>query len=343
MVRYHCVSATILTQTMEKIMFKYLIIIVLLGALILAAFAQCSFSQPYQNYKSSNTKIKINIPPQTDWRHVDAELIHAVQKAHKEAEQYADQNLSEWRESLMKRVDKEFIPWYFGYINQTKLQLLYAYYWGMDKVIEGNPSAGEEINLKIQAAFSSKVLRPEICEIELQNIAQETVDIFIKSLHEDLRNIRESYSISDTDWNNYLHSISSLTEQTEGLRDVPLLLKAITAASAFTTIKLTAPAISLITKKIAPKAVTTATGSAGKFASFTGKSLGMYVAIGFIAWDIIDHLHTKKVNAPILRETINDFFKQVEIQLKQKIMLTVTEIENDLVTTIKSRSSSKSQ
>ena len=323
---------------MEKIMFKYLIIIVLSGALILTAFAQCSFSQPYQNYKSSNTKIKINIPPQTDWRHVDTEVIHAVQKAHKEAEEHAGQALTDWTESLMVRVNKQFIPYYFDYVTQTELQLLYAYYWGTGKVIEGSPSAGEQINLKIQDAFSSKVLRPEVSGLVLQNIAQQTVDIFVKSLHEDMRNIKESYSISDTDWNNYLKSISSLTEQTEGLRDVPLLLKAATAASTFTTIKLTAPAISLITKKLAPKAITTATGSAGKFASFAGKGLGTYVAIGFIAWDIIDHIHTRNVNAPILRNTIADYLEQVKIQLKQKIMNTISEIENDLVTTIKSRS-----
>jgi len=326
---------------MEKIMIKILfnaVIIILIGAVILTAVSYCGNPPTPQNYKSSNTKIKINIPPQTDWRHVDAELIHAVQKAHKESEQYADKALSEWRESLMKRVDKEFIPWYFSYMNQTKLQLLYAWYWSVKQVTSTKESAGEQINLKIQDAFSTKVLRPEICEIELNNIAQQTVDVFVKSLHEDMRSIKESYSISDTDWNNYIHSISSLTEQTEGLRDVPLLLKAATAASAFTTIKLTAPAISLITKKIAPKAISSATGSAGKFASFAGKSLGTYIAIGFIAWDIIDHLHTKKVNAPILRNTINDYLKQVEIQLKQKIMFTVTEIETDLVTTIKSRS-----
>jgi hypothetical protein len=339
MVRYHCVSATILTQTMEKIMIKTLfsaVIIILIGAVILTAVSYCGNHPSPQIYKSTNTQIKINIPSQTDWRHVDAELIHAVQKAHKESEQYADQALTDWTEGLMIRVDKQFIPWYFSYMNQTKLQLLYAWYWSVKQVTSTKESAGEQISLKIQNSFSTKVLRPEICEIELQNIAQQTVDIFVKSLHEDLRNIKESYSISDTDWNNYLKSISSLAAKVEAQRSVPILLKATTAASAFTTIKLTAPAISLITKKLAPKAVTTATGSAGKFASFAGKGLGTYIAIGFIAWDIIDHLHTKKVNAPILRNTIADYLKQVEIQLKQKIMFTVTEIENDLITTIQS-------
>jgi len=250
----------------------------------------------------------------------------------------ADQALDDWAESLMVRVNAQFIPWYFGYISQTKLQLLYAYYWGLDKVIEGSPSAGEQINSKIQDAFSSKVLRPEVSELELNNIAQQTVDIFVKALHEDMRNIQESYSISDIDWNNYIQSISSLAGQTEGLRAVPLLLKTVMAAGVFTSVKITAPAISLIARKLGPKAVTTATGSAGKFASFAGKSIGTYVAIGFIAWDIIDHLHTKKVNAPILRDTIADYLKQVRIQLKQKIMFTVTEIENALVTTIEARS-----
>ena len=315
------------------ITFIGLITIIAVFILIINRFTSIRHSQ---SFKTLTSKIKINIPSQTDWRHVDEKVIYAVQKAHQRADIYAAKALSEWQESLMMRVDKEFIPWYFSYINQTKLQMLYAYYWSMDKIIGGNPSAGEQISLRIQDAFSSKVLRPEISEMELQNIAQQTVNIFVKSLHEDLRNIKESYSISDTDWNDYLKSISSLAAKVEAQRSVPILLKATTAASAFTTIKLTVPAISLITKKLAPKAVTTATGSAGKFASFAGKGLGTYIAIGFIAWDIIDHLHTKKVNAPILRNTIADYLKQVEIQLKQKIMFTVTEIENDLVTTIQS-------
>jgi len=311
--------------------------IVLLSIIIIVVITRCTQVPIPQKHKSTNTKIKINIPPQTDWRHVDEEIIHAVQKAHNEAEQYADHALTIWTKALMLRVNKHFIPWYFSYINQMKLELLYAWYWSVKQVTSTKESAGEQINLKIQSAFSSKVLRPEISELKLHNIAQQTVDIFVKSLQEDLRNIKESYSISSTDWNDYLRSISSLSEQTEGLRDVPLLLKATTAAGIFTTIKITAPAISLITKRLAPKAATTVTGAAGKFASFAGKGLGMYVTIGFVAWDIIDHLHTKKVNAPILRNTIADYLKQVVIQLKQKVMFTVTEIENDLVTTIKSR------
>ncbi len=313
--------------------------IVILSLLILVIVSRCTASPAHRTFKPKSKPITINISEQTDWRTVDSELIYAVQEAHKNAEQYAGKALSNWTKTLMIRVNKQFIPWYFSYMNQTKLQLLYAYYWGVDKIIDNKLPAGEEINLKIQNAFSTKVLRPEISELELQNIAQQTVDVFVKSLHEDLRNIKESYSISDVDWANYIKSISSLADKTESLRDTPLLLKTVMSAGIFTTAKITAPSITLLTKtfakKLGPKL---ATCSAGKFASLAGKSLGSYVAVGFIVWEVIDHLHTKKVNAPILRDTIADYLKQVETQLQQKIMSTVNQIETDLVTTIKSKS-----
>ncbi len=313
--------------------------IVILSLLILITVVRCSASPAHRTFHPKSKPITINIPEQTDWRTVDSELIHAVQKAHKNAEQYAGKALSDWTKTLMIRVDKQFIPYYFSYINQTKLQLLYAWYWGVGKVVENDITAGEEIKLKIQNAFATKVLRSEISELELQNIAQNTVNVFVKSLHEDLRNIKENYSISDVDWGNYIQSISSLADKTESLRDTPLLLKTVMAAGVFTTVKITAPSITLLTKtfakKLGPKL---ATCSAGKFASLAGKSLGSYVAVGFIVWEVIDHLHTKKVNAPILRDTIADYLKQVETQLQQKIMCTVNQIETDLVTTIKSKS-----
>ncbi len=315
------------------------IIVVILSALILVIVVRCSASPAHRTFYTKSKPITITIPEQTDWRNVDEEIIHAVQKAHKNAEQYAGKALSDWTDTLMIRVDKQFLPWYFSYVNQTKLQLLYAYYWGANKVVEGSLSANEKINLKIQNAFATKVLRPEISELEVQNISQDAVDIFVKSLHEDLRNIKENYSISDVDWQLYIQNISSLADKTEGQRSVPLLLKATMAAGVFTSAKIAAPTITLVTKtfakKLGPKL---ATGSAGKFASLAGKSLGTYVAVGLVIWEAIDHLHTKNVNAPILRGTIADYLVQVEIQLKQKIMATITEIESDLVSSVESRS-----
>ena len=316
------------------IIFSVLIVITLV-ILLVNRYTSLSRPRSYKPYKNNN---RIEIPAQPDWQKVDAEVIHAVQKARKEAEQYAEKALSGWADSLMLRVNKQFIPWYFGYVTQTRFQMLYVWYAAIGKITGGKSSPGEKIFIKIQDEFSSQVLRPEISELEIKNIAQSTVNVFINSLHEDLRSIKETYSISETDWNNHINNIASLTSKVETQRSIPLLLKAVVAAGLFTSIELTAPAIVLISTKLAPNAAASITGSAGKFASFAGKSLGSYVAIAFILWEIIDHYHTRRVNAPILRQSINDYLTQLNLQIKQKIMSTITEIENDMVTTIKSRS-----
>lgn len=218
------------------------------------------------------------------------------------------------------------------------MQMLYAWYAAVNKLTANNSPAGERICLKIQEAFSSQVLRPEISELEIRNITQKTADIFIQSLHEDLRKVKDTYSISDTDWNNHIRDIATFTSDIETQRTVPLLLKVATAAGTYTSIKVAVPTISLISKSLttrfASKAAIRATSSAGKLTSLAGKSLGMYVTIGFVAWDIIDHIHTKHVNAPILRQAISDYLDQLSIQIKQKIMGVISEIETDVATNL---------
>ena len=62
-------------------MIKYLfnaVIIIFLGVAILVAVSYCGNHPTPQNYKTQSPKIKINIPPQTDWRHVDAEVIEST-------------------------------------------------------------------------------------------------------------------------------------------------------------------------------------------------------------------------------------------------------------------------
>lgn len=330
-------------------MFKtltYTITLIVITAIILLVNLYTPTSRTH-TYKPYSPPQKIRIPAQPNWQQVDADIIRSIKRAHQLAEEYTQNALAKWQDSLMVRVDEQFIPWYFGYITQTRLQMLYAWYATVGKLTTSDTSAGERICIKIQDTFSSQVLRPEISELEIKNIAQSTVNVFIKSLHEDLRKIRENYSISDTDWNKHIRNIASLTTKIETQRSVPLMLKAATAAGVFTTIKIAVPTITLITKTLtshfASKTAVSMSSSLGKVSSIAGKSLGTYTAIGFLAWDIIDHYHTKHVNSPILRQTVNDYLTQLSTQIKQKIMCTITEIETDLVTTIETKLPNKKQ
>ena len=295
-----------------------------------------SRTQP-ERQSSSDRRTQTSIQKPIPWHEVDAAIVEALQSSHAKAEEIAKARLGEWTGELQKRIDEDFLKWYFGYWQQQWLGLKAIGYWLADrKVVEeivgDQPSMAERITEEIQEEFAKRVLRPQIAQLQMERIAEEVVSVFVLELQKNLAPIPEKYRIPQVEWDRYLEDMAGLTSHIEGNRQVTLTLKAATAIVAggvtVTAVKVTQmlkPVIAKIGTKMTTKAAaegagkaaaTVATKTGGKVAGKVGgKFLGALAGVGIIAWDVWDHHRTKKIESPILRQNLADYLTELQQSL----------------------------
>ena len=270
----------------------------------------------------------VTLQPALPWAQVDDDIRIALEDARETADEYAQGKLDDMIAAMEQRVDESFLTWYFSYWNQQWLGLKGMGYWAADKVLTDQPAAAERIMTDVQAEFAKRVLRPEITQLQLERAAEETLRLYIDTLQSRIEGIPGQYKIPRADWDRYLEDIAVITTNVDGTRSVALSLKAVAAsvgvggvAGAALTVKLLKPAIAKVGTKFTAKAAAQgssklAAGMAAKTgakvgAKAGGKFLGPIIGVGIIVWDVWDHNHTKKIEAPILRENIVDYLAEV--------------------------------
>ncbi len=255
-----------------------------------------------------------------DWTGVDAAVVAAVATAHTNAEQHTRTMLTQWKDERMVRVDESFLDWYFSYWNQNVLGMKALWYQTVHAIHSGSPDAAERITREIQEEFAARVLRPNVAQLELEQMSRAAMQTYVSSLQEELRVIPEQYELPAADWDRYLADLSQVTVASEGQREVPLTLKAVvTTASAVTLVTTArmAPYASRVASSMGSRlagraAAGTAAKSGAKVAGQAGgKLLGPIIGIGVVAWDVWDHQSTKRRERPLLRENIADYFDEM--------------------------------
>lgn len=282
--------------------------------------------------------------PAVDWSAVDASIVDAAKAAHATAEAQANAKLDAWIASLMKRVDGDFLDWYFSYWTQQVIGLKSVWYWSVNQVISGQPTMAEKITEDIQEEFAKRVLRPQVSQLEIERITREVLEVYVTELSNSLKSIPGRYKIPQPAWERHLEDIAVLTANTEGNREVPLTMKSVAVSSAVAgsiAVKSLAPAIGNAAGKISPRLAGKATA---RIAAKTGtkvaargggKFAGPIIAIGVIIWDVWDHHQTKNVERPILRQTLVDYFAEMKQSFLHEpesgILAIIGSIEADIV------------
>ncbi len=258
--------------------------------------------------------------PAIPWDKVDRDVAQALEASRFEAAEAAEAKLDVWRDGLIERIDNDFLDWYFGYWTQQVLGIQSLWYAGVERVLSDQPSAAERITETIQEEFATRVLRPQIAQLELEHMTREVMDAYVADLRGRLGEIPDRYRIPEADWDRYLTDVSILTQGVEGGRQVELSLKAVTATGAGGAVvlgsTLTRYTARLGQRTVGAQAGRAASGMAartgGKVAARAGgKMLGPIVGVGVIAWDVWDHHRTEKVNRPLLRESLVDYIEQM--------------------------------
>ncbi|MCK4764433.1 MAG: hypothetical protein KAW12_19695 [Candidatus Aminicenantes bacterium] len=307
-----------LLKSISKILWVLVVIILLVGlgkTFIFKADKKGKTAAP----------VKKPVVEKVDWSKVNQEIAGIMETARKQAEKEAAAALDKWIAENMKRVDEDFLEWYFGYWTQQKLgiQALLSQVWHW--VDSDSPSAAETITLQVQREFSNRVIRPVIAQSRVERIVKTVVAGYTDEIRDKIEKIPEKYEIRQADWDRYIDDISVLVTDVEANRQVSLPLKTIVAAAAGGTVlaaRVLKPVLVKIGSKISTKlaaksAAKMAAKTGGKVVTKTGgKFLGTIVAVGIIIWDVWDHYSTKKKAKPVLRRNIHDYFTE----LKQSIL-----------------------
>ncbi len=284
------------------------------------------------------------VRPPIQWDEVDQALVAALSASRGSARLYAETEVDLWVAGLMERVDNSFLDWYFNYWTQQTLGLLGLWQYGVHYVIKEQPTASEKLTEEIQAEFAQRVLRPQIAERVIERIVNETARRYIDALQSEVDEIPQTYNISKAEWHNHLEDIAITAQGTEGNRQTPLTLKALTVSGAGGVVLLAGQMKALL-GKITGKVLAKSSGKAasamaaktgGKVAAKAGgKFLGTIVGFGVLAWDIWDHNATRKENRPLLRQSLQDYFSELKVIILDDsefgIMATFYEFEKKIV------------
>jgi hypothetical protein len=138
----------------------------------------------------------------------------AHDQAYEEAKEYAKQELDNWEQELILKIDNDFLNWYFSYFNQKKQEAeVFFQYLGEIVITQGNQSIVNDriekrIHDNINRQFARLVVDPNKANEKFQGIVIDTTELYLKKLSEALENVPKTYnSISQTDWNQHLQDL----------------------------------------------------------------------------------------------------------------------------------------
>jgi hypothetical protein len=316
-----------------------IVIIPLLGQLFIS---QAVFSN----------KLEIVNQRLVDWSEVDAEMVTALKNAHENTRNFASEQLDIWVDEWKTQVDSSFLDWYFNYFTQKQRE--YQGIWialssgTLHLLNPENPSPEEKlaetITENFQQEFAKRVIRPQIAQMKLERLTQQSVNHYLEDLAGKVDQVQIRNKIPLADWNRYLSEIA-ITINDGQQNPTSLSMKAIVGGTGYIAIK---PFVVPLLGKIGSQMTAKLSGKIGaKIAAKTGGTLSAkigaglldpIVGIGIIVWDLWDHDHTVKIERPILRKNIADYLQEVKFSLLDNpvngIMTPIEQIETQILQSI---------
>ncbi|MBT9314025.1 hypothetical protein IXB50_01125 [Leptothoe spongobia TAU-MAC 1115] len=302
------------------------IILVVVIPLIGKALLFYSSTTPVQKTRPPLTEVMVPAIPRR--ANLDKALVDAVQTAHQSAQEFAQAELDDWEIQLEGRVD-HFLDWYFGYLNQKKMEFMTPLVWVSSAAIHTvNPhqmKASEAVITRFtgefQKQFAKQVLVPQTAQIQLENLTTATINHYLLALRQNMDQVQVKYRIPQGQWDRYLADISTTIQDTEGNLS-NLSLKMLVGGSSY---MLTKPLVLATAGKIGSKASSKLAGTAAsKLAAKTGGTVAAelgtslvdpIVGVGIFIWDIWDYQHTVELERPLLKTNLVDYLQGVEQSL----------------------------
>jgi len=142
------------------------------------------------------------------WHQVDQEILAASKTATTPARHYAIQTMDSWMDSVYKRTESDFIPWFTGYWTQQWLTVKVSWY----KVSRSKdePTAAQRLDGYLQEQYHERVLDPVSREIDPDAVTAQATAYYIQLLGQQLPPIAQRYNIPADQFAAHLNSIPAI-------------------------------------------------------------------------------------------------------------------------------------
>jgi hypothetical protein len=247
----------------------------------------------------------------------------ARQTAYNNAQQYAEHELDKWESELIKRLDTDFLDWYFSYFNQKTEELkILLNYLGEMAITGFKPSIVDDrikdrILANINREFARRVVNSKSAESKFKTIVIDTTDLYLNQLSKQLKNVSKKYKIPQSDWQEYLEVIKVRLENEQGNETLAV---EIIGAGSYLAIK----AGSLVAAKAGSKV------AAGFLSSSIASIIDPAVGLGLIAFDYWDYTNGVAKNKPRLREDLVESLHEIKKTLLTDYEFGVMSAVNEL-------------
>jgi hypothetical protein len=243
----------------------------------------------------------------------------------------ASNNLDQWRDEAVQRVNHPFLDWYYNYFTQLGIGIKAIW---VNLTATSDSDKAEKLIGAFQREFAKQVLQPSLMQLQMERFTRQAIDVYTSEVSRNLAGLQSKYSVPQPTWENFLQGLGHVTYNT-GTKSQDLTLASLSVGRKTIAISAMAKAVGIIgTKKVvtatvnkatskvvtklatktATKAVTEGTGE------LTAGLLGLELlnplaGLGVLAWDIWDHYHTVKVERPIMQENLERYLNEVEASL----------------------------
>jgi len=290
-----------------------------LAVLAVVLLARCvlvpaGLPTPRENARTEQVSI-------ADWAQMDEPLRLAFIQAEKRALNYAREELRSWTVDLKQRAEEDFFPWYFSYWNQQALTLK-AFGWHLMSTppaqgfLGRQPPAEERMAALIEEAFLTRVLQPANAQLKIDALTRETVRVYLHTLSEEMEARQAVYGVRTQEWQRYIGGVAGMLQAIEGNRQVPVILKGLTAGSSVATAKIIQSAVVHIKQFAARRYAGEMMQQGMVYGSRqAGRGYGWLAFTAVSVWDIYDHHRTVSQNLPVMRRLVYGCLEQVEEQV----------------------------
>ncbi|MBC5797197.1 hypothetical protein H5968_19075 [Sphaerospermopsis sp. LEGE 00249] len=289
-----------------------------------------SFSTNHIKQKINPTTVNITIPEQKQYQ-ISSDVTSALGKALVAARQSASNNLEQWKNEVMQRVDHPFLDWYYNYFNQLGIGAK-SIWINLYSISEEEKA--EKLIGSFQQEFAKQVFQPSLMQLEMERFTRQAVDIYVSEANRNLAGVQSAYNIPQPTWERFLEGLGSITYDTGGQQQ-DLTLRAVSRGTGYLATTAMIKAIGFIgTKKVVASTVSKATSKAvTKLATKTAAKaaaegsgemavgllglelLNPLAGLGIIVWDVWDHYHTVQLERPILRANLESYLNEVKESL----------------------------
>lgn len=299
-----------------------------------------------------NISPALNSPSLNNWYEIDKRLADAVREVHDTTEEFATAEMDEWLSEIMKKVDNQFLNWYFSYFHQKATQDGVPFAWLAFKIdFLKVLRAEDEKQLNADQIIQKRMIEEINDKFKQLVFNQETEDDLKRTIERIARNyasaigfkfsqIKALYQVHDEDWKQHLDDISQLIYNTGtsqfGFSTESLNNQLATKLSIATTLAISTKLAAKFASKLVVKGAVK--GGVSAAAELVAKFVDPFILVGFLAWDVSDYQQMITKTQPELRQNIFDYLNELKQSIinspENSIMTAIEEVETKLINTL---------